>query len=113
MILKDSSESAVKAWVTAGYHNGDWLGSTGITSSVAASDAHHLTAVGYGANSALNKSSFAGVSGLASTDVLVNCVPQGDADLSGQASLDDYTLFMAGLQGTAALGCVATSTTAA
>src|SRR4029079_80368 len=56
------------------------------------------TGLGVGANSLLSKTSFAGVTNLSATDVLVRYTYTGDADLSGGVTLDDFTLFLDGYQ---------------
>jgi autotransporter-associated beta strand protein len=95
VVVRNSTLSAVKTLVTSGYNGGNWQGA-GITSSSA--PANSRTAIGYGANSVLGKSSFAGVTGLDSNDVLVKYTYYGDADLSGASTLDDFTLFLIGYQ---------------
>jgi hypothetical protein len=54
--------------------------------------------VGCASNADLHRSSFAGVSGLTSSDVLVKYTYYGDADLNGVTTLDDCTLFLRGYQ---------------
>jgi hypothetical protein len=55
-------------------------------------------------NASLHKSSFSGVTGLTGREVLIKYTYQGDADLSGAVTLDDFTMFLAGHQGTSPLG---------
>jgi hypothetical protein len=43
-------------------------------------------------------SEFAGVTGLTSSDILVKYTYYGDADLSGDVTLDDFTQFLNGYQ---------------
>jgi autotransporter-associated beta strand protein len=95
VVVRNSTLAAVKALITTGYNGGNWQGA-GITSSSA--PANSRTAIGVGANSALGKSSFAGVTGLDSNDVLVKYTYYGDADLTGATTLDDFTLFLNGYQ---------------
>jgi autotransporter-associated beta strand protein len=95
VVVRNSSLDAVQTLVTSGYNGGNWQGA-GITSSSAS--AASRTAVGYAANSVLGKSSFGGVTGLDSNDVLVKFTYNGDADLSGSTTLDDFTLFLIGYQ---------------
>jgi hypothetical protein len=98
MIVRSGGVSEIKPLIAAGRNGGDWLGASGITSSTAAADSSHLTSLAYVSNSDLNKTSFAGVSGLTSSDVIVKYTYLGDSDLSGNVTLDDYTLFLGGYQ---------------
>jgi hypothetical protein len=98
MVVKDGSLAAIASAVATGFHGGDWQGVGGITSSAAASNAAGVTALGYGSNATLGKTAFAGVTGLAASDVLINYTYCGDADLSGAVTLDDFTLFLNGYQ---------------
>ena len=68
------------------YNNGAWNGSTGITSSLAATDTAHLTAVGV----ATGLTSFEGQTVLA-TDVLAKYTYYGDANLDGVVDASDYS----------------------
>jgi glucose/arabinose dehydrogenase len=97
MIVRGGSATAVRDLAASGYANGAWTGA-GLRSSAAAADANHLTALGVVSNAVLNKTSFAGVTGLSATDVLVKYTYTGDADLSGNVTLDDFTLFLGGYQ---------------
>jgi autotransporter-associated beta strand protein len=97
MVVKSSSLTAVRDLITQGYNNGDWLGS-GITSASAADDPNSLTAIGFASNADQMASTFEGVSGLDSNDILVKYTYYGDADLSGTVDLDDFNLFLAGYQ---------------
>ncbi len=89
--------------VAQGYASGTWQGSAGITSSTAAANSSHLTAVGviqntidgstngsplYGSGTALGL--FSGISP-ANTDVLIKYVYYGDTDLSGKVDGSDYS----------------------
>jgi autotransporter-associated beta strand protein len=96
-VIRSMTPAAVRAALASGFAGGAWTGA-GITSSIAADDATHTTAVGFATNAALDKSSFKGVTGLTSSDVLVKYTYYGDADLSGATTLDDFTLFLIGFQ---------------
>ena len=50
-IVNNGNLATVTAEVKAGFNNGGWNGSTGVTSSAAANDPKHLTAVGVIQNS--------------------------------------------------------------
>jgi lysozyme len=98
IVLHNGDVAAVRAMIAAGFQGGSWLGTGGITSSTAASDPAGLTALGYASNGILNRTSFAGHTGLSSTDVLIRRTYYGDADLNGRVTLDDFTLFLNGYQ---------------
>jgi GH43 family beta-xylosidase len=98
LIVRDGNVAGVRTQIAAGFNNGAWNGAGGIASSAAAADANALTAIGYASNASLNRTSFAGVTGLTPTDVLVKYTYYGDADLSGAVTLDDFTLFFGGYQ---------------
>jgi hypothetical protein len=101
--LTNQSLSSVTALVKSGYANGTWTGN-GITSSAAASDSSHLTALGVIVNSADGTgngtplygnggslaSSFEGISPSAS-DVLVKYTYYGDTNLDGKVDGSDYS----------------------
>jgi fibronectin-binding autotransporter adhesin len=92
--------AAITALVAAGYSNGTWSG-PGITSSVAAADTTHLTALGvivnnnggsnplYG-NGGTIASTFDGITP-AATDILVKYTYYGDANLDGTVDGSDYS----------------------
>jgi hypothetical protein len=94
--------AAVEQLIKQGFHNGDWLGATGITSSAAAADPR--TALAVVDNATLGRTSFSGVTGLTGREVLIKYTYSGDADLSGNVTLDDFTMFLAGYQGTSPIG---------
>jgi autotransporter-associated beta strand protein len=94
MVIRGMTAAQVQSAVAAGSNHGLWTG-PGINSSTAA--ATTLTAVGFGANSALGKTAFKGVN-VGATDVLLKFTYYGDADLSGNVTLDDFTLFLNGYQ---------------
>jgi autotransporter-associated beta strand protein len=83
------SITAVTAQVRAAYNGGAWNGSSGsgvITSSTAASDTTHLTAVGV----ATGFTTFEGQT-VNSSDVLVKYTYYGDANLDGHVDGTDYS----------------------
>jgi lysozyme len=98
MVLKNGDVAAVRALIAAAYQGGAWTGTNGIASSTAAANPNGTTSLGYGDNAVLGKTSFAGETGLTSSDVLVKYTYVGDADLSGTVTLDDFTLFLGGYQ---------------
>jgi autotransporter-associated beta strand protein len=102
LVVRNSSLAAVQNLVKQGSANGAWNG-PGITSSTAAANAARVTALGVASNASVGLSSFKGVSGLTSTDVLVKYTYYGDADLSGVVTLDDFTLFLRGYQNAGAV----------
>ncbi len=97
MIIHSSSAtaelSAVNGLVASGYADGTWTGD-GITSSMAASDPNHLTAVGAILNSVGSTPLYSSFLGQAVTtsDVLVRYTYFGDANLDGSVNGSDYTL---------------------
>jgi hypothetical protein len=98
MLVRGMTPAAVKALVAATFNGGNWTGASGIGSSNAANDPSHITALGYGSNAELNKTSFDGVTGLTANDVFVKYTYYGDSDLNGATTLDDFTLFLNGYQ---------------
>jgi hypothetical protein len=79
--------AAITALVKQGYSNGTWTG-TGITSSSAAADSAHLTAVGVILNTTYT--SFDGAT-VAINDVLAKDTYYGDANLDGKVDGSDYS----------------------
>jgi prepilin-type N-terminal cleavage/methylation domain-containing protein/prepilin-type processing-associated H-X9-DG protein len=75
--------------IQQGYGSGNWNGSAGITSSVAAANTSHLTALGIALNSG-SISSFDGNSTSAG-DVLIKYTYYGDANLDGKVDGTDYS----------------------
>jgi autotransporter-associated beta strand protein len=96
MVIRGMTVPQVQALIQTSFNAGHWDGAGGLTSSTAAGST--ITAIGLASNGVLNKTSFKGVQGLTSTDVLVKCTYYGDADLSGNTTLDDFTLFLRGYQ---------------
>jgi autotransporter-associated beta strand protein len=100
LIVHGGSLSTINADVAAGYNSGNWNGSgTGaISSTSAASDSTHLTALGVIQNSVNGSpagsvlySSFEGQTGLVSSDVLVKYTYYGDTNLDGKVDGSDYS----------------------
>jgi hypothetical protein len=93
MMVHNGNLSSISLSVKSGYNNGGWNGN-GITSTSAANDTTHLTALGV-----ISGSQFSASGGTtfdnaatASTDVLVKYTYYGDATLSGSVTSVDYTL---------------------
>jgi hypothetical protein len=82
--------AAIELLVRQGFHGGDWLGATGITSSSAAADAR--TALAVVDNATLGRTSFSGVTGLTGREVLIKYTYSGDANLDGQVDIGDLGL---------------------
>ena len=94
--LSGGSLAAVTALAARGYNltgGAKWNG-TGITSSAAASDSRHLTAVGVISDPATG--AFDGDSSAVAGDILVKYTYFGDANLSGKVDGSDYSLIDAG-----------------
>jgi autotransporter-associated beta strand protein len=97
MVLQNSSGSlsTIKAEVATAFNGGAWNGSGNvITSSTAAADTTHLTAVGI----ATGLTSFEGMS-VNPSDVLLKYTYYGDATLDGQVNSADYTKIDTGYLG--------------
>jgi len=99
LIVHNGNLAQIAAAIQAGSNNLSWNGSTGITSSTAAADSGHLTALGVIQNagpsgSSIYTSNFDGATSLslATTDVLVRYTYYGDANLDGQVDGTDYSL---------------------
>jgi autotransporter-associated beta strand protein len=87
--VQNGSISSITAQVAAAYSNGTWTGTSPngvITSSLAAADTSHLTAVGV----ATGLTTFEGQA-VNPTDVLIKYTWYGDADLSGVVDGSDYS----------------------
>jgi hypothetical protein len=90
--VSGGSLSQINALVASGYNltgGGNWKG-TGITSSAAAGDSTHLTAVGVITDPTTG--TFDGDPSAAAGDVLVKYTYFGDANLSGNVDGSDYSL---------------------
>jgi autotransporter-associated beta strand protein len=96
MIIRGGNLTQITNQVAQGCNSGQWTGVGGITSSTAAADTTHLTAVGV----ILNNSTYGSASGSlgkfdgvtpASTDVLVKYSYYGDDNLDGKVDASDYS----------------------
>jgi lysophospholipase L1-like esterase len=100
MIVTGGNLATITNQIKSGYANGTWgglggLNAVGITSSAAADDTTHLTALGVMQNNNGNGSPlYSTFDGQASTtnDVLVKYTYYGDANLDGQVDGSDYSL---------------------
>jgi hypothetical protein len=90
LVIRAGDPAAVRSAITSAFNHGAWNG-FGIASTAAAA-ADPSTAIGYASNALLNKTSFAGVTGLTSSDVLVKFTYAGDANLDGQVDIGDLGL---------------------
>jgi uncharacterized delta-60 repeat protein len=91
--------ATVSNQIHQGYANGSWNGTGGITSSAAASDPRHLTAVGAILNSTTSGGAVFGTldgTPVAAGDVLVRYTYFGDANLDGKVDGSDYSRIDAG-----------------
>jgi autotransporter-associated beta strand protein len=90
LVIANASIGAITSDVAAAYNNGAWNGSSAavamITSSTAAADTSHLTAVGV----ATGLTSFEGQN-VSSSAVLVKYTYYGDANLDGHVDGTDYS----------------------
>jgi len=98
--------SDITSQIADGYNGGNWQGSAGITSSTAAANSTHLTALGVLVNDNGSGSPiYSTFDGTTSNDgdILVKYTYFGDADLSGTVDGSDYSRidngFMQGLTG--------------
>jgi autotransporter-associated beta strand protein len=90
MVMKGMTAAQAQALLAAGYNAGQWDGPAGITSSTAAASTE--TSVGFASNASLNLTTFKGVSGLTTSDVLVKYTYAGDANLDGKVDIGDLGL---------------------
>jgi autotransporter-associated beta strand protein len=97
LIAHNGSLSQINNQIKSGFDGGSWQGSGGITSSAAAQDSRHLTALGVIQNSVDGTTasdalytSFDGVP-VGSSDVLVKYTYYGDANLDGSVDASDYS----------------------
>jgi autotransporter-associated beta strand protein len=106
--LTAESLSAATAQVAAGYGytaGGTWTGRGGISSSTAAADSTHLTALGVIQNNQAGTPIYSATNPFDGTapgpsDVLVKYTYFGDANLDGKVDGSDYSLIDAGYAGT-------------
>src|SRR5262249_8038852 len=92
--------SSIKSAIVSAYNTGSWDGN-GITSSLAAASVggSHQTAVGYGENSIVGRSTFFGES-VDNTSVLLKYTYAGDANLDGAVDTIDFNIMAANFGGT-------------
>jgi autotransporter-associated beta strand protein len=94
LVVHNGSSSAITAQVAAGFNGGLWNGTSAtgvITSTVAAADSTHLTAVGV-ATGLTNVNFENETISIVPTDVIVKYTYYGDANLDGAVDGSDYTL---------------------
>jgi hypothetical protein len=103
LVVQSGNLAAVTALVKSGYNQGLWNG-TGITSSTAAADTSHLTAIGVIQNSVNGQDALYGQGAVSAgplglfdaadpnnTDVLVKYTYYGDTNLDGKVDGSDYS----------------------
>jgi hypothetical protein len=86
----------VDAQIKLGFSNGNWNGTTGITSSSAAADSIHLTALGVIQNNQSGTALYSATRMFDSvipgtSDILVKYTYYGDTDLNGSVDGSDYS----------------------
>ena len=96
--LPNASLATVTDQVRQGFNGGTWSAAGGITSSAAAADANHLTALGVIANGAAGLVAYTSFDGqpVSAGDVLVRYTYYGDTNLDGSVNAADYTRIDAG-----------------
>jgi hypothetical protein len=105
--LSNVTLAAVDGLVTTGYANGAWTG-LGLTSSAAAANPSHLTALGVIQNNQAGTPIFSSTNLFEGTipgasDILVKYTYYGDANLDGRVDGSDYTKIDAGFNSHGAL----------
>jgi hypothetical protein len=95
LIVDGGDYNAIRPKVIEGFHGGDWRGD-GVTSSAAANDPKHSTALGIIDNRAAGYSEFAGMDGLNGDEILVRDTFYGDTNLDGAVNLGDFDRFLGG-----------------
>ncbi len=86
--------TSIRALLIAGYNNGTWDGA-GIASSIAASNASHLTALGYAEAADVGITTFDGQP--VTNAILIKYTYAGDSSLDGKVDLgNDFNLFLQG-----------------
>jgi autotransporter-associated beta strand protein len=98
MVVKAMNLPQVQALIQPAFNGGTWTGPGGLTSSTAAAALPKVTGIGFATQASLGVTEFKGVSGLAAGDVLVKYTYYGDSNLSGDTTLTDFDLFVAGFQ---------------
>jgi autotransporter-associated beta strand protein len=98
VIVHGGSLEGISAQIAQDYDHGNWNGSAGISSTSAAGDTTHLTALGVilndnGAGTAtpVYAATFEGQP-VSDSDVLIKCTYYGDANLDGRVDGSDYSL---------------------
>jgi hypothetical protein len=92
VVIRNGNINTTRTQLAAGFQAGAWTGVGGIISTAAAGDPTHSTSLGFASNASLNKTSFAGVTGLTSSSVMVKYTYAGDANLDGQVDIGDLGL---------------------
>ena len=97
MVVRGGSVATLTSQVAGGYANGTWQGTGGITSSAAAADSTHLTALGVIQNSNTGSPTGSAIyatfdgQAVSNVDVLVKYTYYGDTDLNGEVDGTDYS----------------------
>jgi hypothetical protein len=93
ILIHGGSLSSINSLIARGFNGGKWNGN-GLTSSLAASNSAHLTALGAIQNSNGTTAIYSTFDGFLSntTDVLVRYTYYGDANLDGKIDGSDYSL---------------------
>src|SRR5438067_563096 len=107
LVLRSGTLAQLSNQVKSGYNGGAWNGN-GITSSAAAANATHATALGYASAASLlglagsNTATFDGQVVDASS-LIVNYTLRGDANLDGSVNTSEFTAVAANLNATSKL----------
>jgi autotransporter-associated beta strand protein len=100
LVLSGASESSLRGLLSSGRNDvggvGSWTG-TGLVSSTAAADVNKVTGIGYLMAGDKGVSSWNGITGLATTDVITSLTYYGDINLDGTVNADDYALLDKGM----------------
>jgi autotransporter-associated beta strand protein len=93
LIVRYGSLANTTSQVTTAFANGSWTGAAGITSSTAAADTSHLTAVGVLKNDNAGTAIYTTFDNTSTVDgdILVKYTYYGDANLDGAVDGSDYT----------------------
>lgn len=95
LVVRTTAHATVRGYVISGYNSGDWLGTTGITSSTAAAvaGAFELTwGLADNSDPFAGFTSFFAATGVPSTASVGRYTYYGDADLSGTLDSTDFFL---------------------
>jgi hypothetical protein len=103
LVVQGGDLAAITGLVKQGDGGGSWNGSSGITSTSAAADSTHLTALGVIQNNQSGAALFNGSNPFEGTtpgiaDILVKLTYYGDANLNGKVDGSDYSLIDNGCQ---------------